>query len=157
MVALDGLARENRLDIAKYLIDCGADVKLKRGPYSALEYVFTVGVEETEEEQFNFALFLISKGANINNSSQGNLIFRAARYNNTLMVNYLINERGVDINLTCDNGYSALMYAARNECYNVAKYLIENGARQDIVGKDGKTAKDLAIERGNEEIIALFN
>ncbi|XP_030633707.1 NAD-capped RNA hydrolase NUDT12 [Chanos chanos] len=61
----------------------------------------------------------------------------------------LINERG-------EQGWTALMFAARNGHYEVAKILISNGCDKSLVNKSGQTAYDIAKFWGYKHIAKLF-
>lgn len=150
MAALEWTYKENRLDVARYLVEAGADVSIVVCSYSALDFVFTRNMsknENVEQEEFEFALYLISQGAKIENVRLGNVIFDAAKGNNVLMVKYLITEKRVNVDLVDDEyGNSVLMWAVYWNSYNVVKYLIEQGANLEITNNEGKNAYDLALE-----------
>lgn len=155
---------DNRFDIARYLIDHGADVTIEVRPYgTALDYVFSSNSGENysrqvEEDEYNFARFLMDCGADIENVSIGHFIIEAARGNNALMVDYLIKEKNVDIDFIGNSrGYTSLMWAVYFNCHNVIEYLIENGADLEIVNEDGKTARDIALEKGDSKTLELLN
>ena len=91
---------KTRIEVAKYLVEAGADVNIAVNNYSALDYVFTNNSinynEEDETQEFEFAIYLIEMGADYKNVRLGNLIFDAAKQNNLLMVDYLLNEKNVN-------------------------------------------------------------
>lgn len=152
---------ESRLSIAEYLIKSGADVTIIKNNYSALDYAFTYNVvdysESTEILDFQLAMLLLNKGLSITDVRLGNVIFIAAKNNNKLMVEYLIKELNVNIDfIDSTYGNTALIWAVQNNCYNVAKYLIDNGANIDIKNNNDKTALDIAIEKNNIDILNLF-
>lgn len=138
-----------RLEIAKYLVEAGADVNLKVNGHTALGEVFSYNLIDynpnTELQDFEFALFLLEKGADVENVKNGNLIFSAAQNNNLMMVEYLLTEMHVDINIVDDTGNSVLMHAAMCNGYRIVEYLLEHGASIDIVNDDGKTVFDLVV------------
>lgn len=150
-----------RLEIAKYLVEAGADLNLKVHGNTALEKVFSYNLinynPNTELQDFEFALYLLEKGANIENVRYGNLIFSAARNNNLMMVEYLLTEMRVDINIVDDAGNSVLMHAVMLNVYRVVEYLLEHSASIDIVNNEGKTAFDLAVEKDYLEGELLTN
>ena len=66
-------------------------------------------------------------------------------------------ETGSDINVKDDNGWTALMLLARNEDRaEVFNILIRAGADVDAKNRDGKTALDIAEEKGMPEIAQLL-
>lgn len=51
---------------------------------------------------------------------------------------------------------TALMIAVKKDLESGVKMLLDSGADQSLTDKEGKTARKIAEERGNEKIIALF-
>lgn len=161
MVAL-GQNNESRVLIAEYLINNGADAAIISNDYSALDYAFTYNVvdysESTEILDFQLAMLLLNNGLSITDVRLGNVIFIAAKNNNKLMVKYLIEDLNVNIDVIDPTyGNSSLIWVVKNNCYNVVKYLLDNGANLDIKNNNGKTALDIAIEKNNIDILNLFN
>lgn len=66
-------------------------------------------------------------------------------------------DQGIDINLQDKSGYSALYYAVLYNRTNIAKYLIAHGADVNLKDKDGKTPLDIAIFKGNLDLINIIN
>lgn len=60
-------------------------------------------------------------------------------------------DRGVDVNSTDEEGYSALHAAAENNYLNVVKLLVTHGADVNLKGQ--YTALELAVMAANQEII----
>lgn len=153
--------KSTRLEIAKYLVESGADLNLKVHGNTALGEVFSYNVinynPNIELQDYEFALYLLEKGAKIDNVRYGNLIFSAARNNNLMMVEYLLTEMNVDINIVDDSGDSILMHAVMLNSYRIAEYLLEHNASIDIVNNDGKTVFDLVIENDYLEGELLTN
>ena len=71
-----------------------------------------------------------------------------------LVRQYLIN--GASVNFTIDRGWTALMIAAYNDYYYVAKILLRNGADINMKNKSGSTALSLAFERNQYEVAKLL-
>jgi ankyrin repeat protein len=66
-------------------------------------------------------------------------------------------EHEADVNLKANDGSTALMLAASSGGSDLARALLSKGA--DVTAKfrkSGKTALDLAKERGHTEIVALL-
>jgi ankyrin repeat protein len=70
------------------------------------------------------------------------------------VVHYLINEAKVDVDQACNNN-TPLMWAAKAGSSGLVASLLEAGADASIQ-VDGKTAKTLANESGNQATINLF-
>lgn len=78
----------------------------------------------------------------------------ASSSNNSEAVQILINM-GADSNIQTEDGWTALMYAARDKPENI-KTLLINGANQDLRNNDGKTALDIAKENYPETAEEFF-
>jgi uncharacterized protein len=68
----------------------------------------------------------------------------------------LLMTKGADINAWDSSGYSALHMAAMGESKEIAEALINAGALRHIKNMHGQTARDIALERGVPEMVALF-
>jgi ankyrin repeat protein len=64
----------------------------------------------------------------------------------------LLLDAGADPNAPQDDGFRAIHEAGANDDRAMAELLISRGARPDIKDDKGKTAADLARERGHAEI-----
>ena len=117
---------------------------------------------------FTYALFkyddleliqlLVQKGANINyiHSYQGSALTVACKKNNPTIVEYLISL-GLDVNdQTGHSGWTPLMSAVCNECYDVVHLLLANGADKELTNSSGRTALDMAQYRNRTAIIDLL-
>jgi len=78
----------------------------------------------------------------------------ASSNNNAEAVQILINM-GADANLQTDDGWTALMYAARDNPENI-KTLLINGADSELENNDGQTALDIAKENYPENAEEFF-
>ena len=160
MVTLDS-NNENKFEIARYLVESGADVNIEVAGTTAIEQVFTYNPDNQDisiKEEYEFALYLINNGADIELGTLGNVVFAAARTNNVLMVKHLIENMQVDINMQdLIVGNTPLMWAVKIDCYDVVKYLLDKGANIELVNKDGKTARDIALENVNYKILELLS
>jgi ankyrin repeat protein len=68
----------------------------------------------------------------------------------------LLVKNGLDINAKGGyNGYTPLHDAVNGGHLDVVRVLLDAGARTDIAGHDGKTALDLARERGDKTVLEL--
>ena len=68
------------------------------------------------------------------------------------VIKYLI-EKGADVNMQDQIGYTALMYAVINSQLPIIKYLIENGADPKLQNVFKKTVLSFAENRANQPII----
>jgi len=66
-------------------------------------------------------------------------------------------EKGVNINTRdYDDKKTALIIATRKKELPLVKYLLGNGAKPNLVGKDGKTALVIAAEAGNRAMVDVL-
>ena len=54
-------------------------------------------------------------------------------------------------------GNTPLMWAVKIDSYDVVKYLLDKGANIELVNKDGKTARDIALENAKNKILELLS
>jgi ankyrin repeat protein len=85
-----------------------------------------------------------------------NRVMAGAIRDDVLVVHNLI-EKGVDINAVDDNGYTPLMYAAANGCYETCRLLIDSGANRDIKTAMGNTAWHFADKNGHSKVATLLS
>lgn len=62
---------------------------------------------------------------------------------------------GVQIDVTDDNGYTALHLATQKGCIAQAYLLLKHKAKYDSVAKDGKKPIDIAVDQRNADIVTL--
>jgi uncharacterized protein len=65
--------------------------------------------------------------------------------------------KGVDANAVYRNDLTALMWAAGYGNNDAVKVLLDAGARVDLKDNRGKTAADIARERGYAETVTLLD
>ncbi|MGK0367573.1 MAG: ankyrin repeat protein/V8-like Glu-specific endopeptidase [Thermoproteota archaeon] len=165
----------NQIDIAKLIINADADINLSiRGMRTPLDIATELGsieIYETLKEKHNIIIqdlkinelslianavglgksfelinYLISEGANINDTYDGKtLLAIAIETDKAALLNVLI-DGGADIN-TLSNGRSILYTAITKGKTEVAIALINKGADVDTTA-NGKSALYLSIEKG---------
>ena len=75
---------------------------------------------------------------------------------NDVIVEYLLSL-GLNINYqTAHSGWTPLMSAVCNECFEVAHLLLANGADKKRTNTNGRTALDMALYRNRTAIIHLL-
>ncbi len=181
---LTAAARHGYLDIAKILIEAGAEVDYDAGDHGSamteaagggyndiLELFLGNGGDINERSQgqgtpLNAAArngyektvsFLLDKGADIDyqNDGQGTALNAAARNGYDKVVSLLL-EKGADINRQNDGQGTALNAAARNGHVEVAKMLLDNGADIDRQNDGQGTPLNAAARNGHNEMVALL-
>jgi ankyrin repeat protein len=109
--------------------------------------------------QYEAARYLVFKGADVNQSINGNSGIRpihlAAAQNHLDVVNMLL-ERNVKVNIQHDTGITPLHYAAKQGNLEMLIALLEDGADVNITMDDGATPADLAMENGHFEIADIL-
>ncbi|XP_075458270.1 NAD-capped RNA hydrolase NUDT12 isoform X2 [Ascaphus truei] len=68
----------------------------------------------------------------------------------------LLSHSSSLINETAENGWSALMYSARNGHFDAVKMLLEKGCDKSLVNKSKQTALDIAKFWGHKHIVNLL-
>ena len=110
------------------------------------------------KEKFNSSLIdsiLSNPKIDINErNAQGNTaLIEAVRSENIGLAIELINCGRVDVNAVGADGWTALMYAAQNGCFEVTRLLLQNGADVKAVNSDGNTAMMIADKNGYSKIV----
>ncbi|CAH2297132.1 peroxisomal NADH pyrophosphatase NUDT12 [Pelobates cultripes] len=75
----------------------------------------------------------------------------------TAKLNVLLSHSSSLINETAENGWTALMYGARNGHFDVVKSLLEKGCDKSLVNKSRQTALDIAKFWGHKHIVNLLS
>ncbi|PMD50921.1 uncharacterized protein K444DRAFT_476501, partial [Hyaloscypha bicolor E] len=64
-------------------------------------------------------------------------------------------DGGADVNLAQD-GVTALMRASDNNLVGNVKLLLEKGANPNVVDERGRTAMEIASEKGHDDLVMLL-
>jgi ankyrin repeat protein len=108
----------------------------------------------------NFAAVrkLLDDGVDVNwKNKEGDTALIWASVEGHAEVVKLLLDRGALTDLQRNGGATALMYASFFGHVECVRLLLERGADMSIKDRNGKTAKDDAIERGNDAIGQLLN
>ena len=149
----------NLVEIAKYLMENGADINLKTGT----GHTPLMAAASGSEELFNL---LLSEGADPlvkleNGTSAFTMLITGVLMDRIPMtVADKLIELGADVDESSTTGetkgYTCLMMAARNQRPDLVKYLVENGADVNARAGDGNTPLSLAQKEEDAEMIALL-
>lgn len=83
-------------------------------------------------------------------------LMRASQTGHAAVVALLAGRKGAGLNARDENGFTALMWAARGGQVKAIGALLAAGADRAVRGLDGSTAAELAVKRGGAEAAALF-
>ncbi|XP_041531249.1 cortactin-binding protein 2 isoform X2 [Microtus oregoni] len=84
------------------------------------------------------------------------LLQQAAAQGNVTLLSMLLNEEGLDINYSCEDGHSALYSAAKNGHTDCVRLLLNAEAQVDAADKNGFTPLCAAAAQGHFECIELL-
>lgn len=101
---------------------------------------------------------LLSQGVNpsVKDGWGGTAIMYAAVQGHADVVQTLLDS-GVNVNQRSRFGRTPLMHAAYSGRLCVVELLVARGALPDLADEEGRTAKQLALRRGNSDIVSFFN
>lgn len=151
--------------ISMFLIEQGADINAAGKGYTPLSNVaHMVYSQESEKEEYirsgmELFVYLVENcdTLEVRPHSHTNILECTTSFDNLPAVKYLIENHYFEMNDFSENGMTILHFAVKKDSINVCKYLLEQGANQNILDAEGKTAYDYALENGSEDMIALFN
>jgi ankyrin repeat protein len=149
------LATVNKdITVMRFLLDKGADINFqeKNGKSPLM-------VASTFKNYTVITDFLLRNGADIDlkDEEEKTAMVYALESEDTFDNAILLIEHGADINTQETRwGWTPLMIAARHNYFDVIVWLIENGADKNIKDKDGRTAYDIAVKAGNEELARML-
>ena len=150
------------LDIMKLLISKKADVN-KASRFKKVPLNVTAGSNNIEG-----AKLLIASGAKLNavNNNGSSIVHEAAFWGQPKMMAFLLKDKGLSANLRANNGATPLHFAMwqmrrgftkYNQGYlDCIKLLLKHGANTELRAGNQGTAKEMAKNRGLDEVLALF-
>ena len=130
------------------------DIKLLHNPIPELVRSFTYAARRGDVSK---VADMVQAGmpVDIDDEDGWTALFRAACYNRTDVVRYLLNN-GANVNKQDSLGWTVLHHASRMNQTDVMRILLEHGARKDIKDKYGNTPIDLARPCNHKEAIDLL-
>ncbi|EOH94245.1 ankyrin repeat domain-containing protein [Enterococcus pallens] len=140
----------NQVDIAKALIDAGADIN-KQDAIQDSPYLYAGA--QGRSEILSYMLAHATPNQAITNRFGGNALIPAAEKGHLDNVKILLADKRVDINHQNNYGYTALIEAVAlrdgSQVYqDIVAELLKNGADPTLVDNYGKTALDYANQLG---------
>lgn len=154
---------EASYEIAKLLIEYGADANLHASSWNVLECEllhYQIIVEKNGEDFFSESIcFLIDHGADVKQKAFGDscfLIHLAVYRTSGKVLQLMINEYGAEVDALDSNGKTPLILAAERGKEEMVTILLQNHASKTITDTAGKTAYDYAVENGYTELAELL-
>ncbi|NWV01737.1 CTTB2 protein, partial [Upupa epops] len=92
---------------------------------------------------------LLTSGGPVPLGGRPTLLHQAAAQGNVTLLSMLLNEEGLDINYSCEDGYSALYSAAMNGHTDCVRLLLTAEAEVDAADKNGFTPLCSAVAQGH--------
>jgi uncharacterized protein len=148
---LEIAAQEGLLEIAKLLVDAGADVDERgfRG-HTPLRVACRNGHVELVK-------YFLSKGSEVDSRGEdGATPLEHAAGKGHLEIVTLLVESGADVNIQDREKDFPLGEAARHGFVDVVNYLLAKGADITLKNQDGHTAQELARLSGQAKIVAIL-
>lgn len=150
---------ENDVEIAKLLIDAGADIN-QQDAIQDSAYLYAGAQGKTEI--LRYMMKNAKPNQQVRNRFGGNALIPAAEKGHLDNVRLLLTDSQVDINHQNDYGYTALIEAVAltdgSKVYqDIVKELVDAGADQNLRDRYGKTALDYAKEQDYKKMIELLN
>ena len=162
MIALGDNLPVQHPGIVELLLEHGADINLpdRRGKTSLLLALETVGDAKLLQA-------ILARGGDVRAvGREGQSAVCAAAQRGDIVLAERLLEMGAPPDVPTNRGMTALMALAaglewdayrEDECVRLAQKLIASGADPRRVDSLGKSAADLAFERGNLELLALID
>lgn len=149
--------KRNQPRIARVLIDAGADVNAKDSMQdSAFLYAGAEGLEEILK-------LTIEAGADVTSTNRygGTALIPASEHGHVSTVKMLI-AAGVPVDHVNNLGWTAMHEAiilndGGPDQVETVRLLLEAGADPDITENGGLTSRELAVEKGYDEIVAVID
>lgn len=141
-------ARHKKTRLGELLLEAGADVNLRN------KYGETAIMLASYHGQMDMVKQLHEKGAEFDHAGWNPLIYAATNGYHEI-VTFLLDS-GANINVTTDNGTTALMMAVRGSHYDTVKLLLARGANLQASNEAGETALDWANKKGHSKIMQLL-
>ncbi|MEV7618694.1 ankyrin repeat domain-containing protein [Microbacterium sp. NPDC089321] len=151
------VTKQNQPLLARVLIDAGADVNAKDSMQdSAFLYAGAEGLDE-------ILTLTIEAGADVTSTNRygGTALIPASEHGHVSTVKMLI-AAGVPVDHVNKLGWTAMHEAiilndGGPDQVETVRLLLEAGADPDITENDGLTSRELAVQKGYDEIVAVID
>ena len=152
------VCRNGRLDIARFLLQCGASVDTVNDHGETCLWLAIVYYNGSTD----LVQLLLTHGASVDaalTSSGATPLMMACMLGHLEIVQILLRQANGPanvINAACGNGTTALHAASENGNANVVEFLIANGANMEAVTKSGETPLTMASRNEEWEVLKIF-
>jgi len=135
LTALHYAAEKGDLEVVKFLVEHGADIKAEDLVLSRSVIHFAA-----ENGHLDCIKYLTEKGANLldRDSFGATAMHYAARSNKLEVIKFLV-DRKIDYRAKDARGWSAMHYAAEGGSIDVVRYLLAKGLNINELNEDGRT------------------
>lgn len=159
--------KDNRYELALYLIEQGADVTMPPVHFESSNVVYDSPVvdalaisendsPETIAQGYELFVYLMEHDAPITVANNETLLSIAVYWNNEKAVRYILKNKPDEINAQNFEGKTPLILAIEGKNANICRLLLENGADVYIRDFGGKTALYYAKLSYIKEIKEMF-
>ncbi len=139
-------------DGIRLLLDNGANVNLQnKNGFTALMYI----IQRKNVENLEHVSLLVRNGADVHikNKYNQNALLLAVDTKKEKIVNYLLNIKGIEINIQSNQGNTPLGLAVQQNNTFLSRKLLENGADPNLVNKLGIGPIHYAASQGNIDML----
>ncbi|MCY4328964.1 MAG: ankyrin repeat domain-containing protein [Endozoicomonadaceae bacterium] len=151
IMSLMGLARTNKIQIIKFLIDLGVDINAQNDN-NTTALICAVTAQNAEAVDL-----LLYNNANVNiQDGDGNTALIYAATGETKEITQLLLAKQANTDIQNKEGNTALICAVRLQRTETVKLLLASGANIYIKNNDGDTAESCAGKTKNSEVIQLL-
>ncbi|MCY4176965.1 MAG: ankyrin repeat domain-containing protein, partial [Endozoicomonadaceae bacterium] len=151
IMSLMGLARTNKIQIIKFLIDLGVDINAQNDN-NTTALICAVTAQNAEAVDL-----LLYNNANVNiQDGDGNTALIYAATGETKEITQLLLAKQANTDIQNKQGNTALICAVRLQRTETVKLLLASGANIYIKNNDGDTAESCAGKTKNSEVIQLL-
>lgn len=141
--------KDSKLDIVKYLVEKGANIREKNQNMSMVQWAKFLSQEEVEN-------YLIKKGGAIPVNDKNYSIFLEIIKNNNEEVKKMVEQNSKLIELEDELKRTPLFYSILMDNYEITKFLLENGANIDMQDIYKENSFYVAIKNNSPLICKLL-
>lgn len=150
----------SRLEIARLLIEYGANVDLNGSKITALfreaERMICDKNITLDDEYEEIFFLLIENGAGIYDTKNNSIIHYLSYANQTELLDKLALRYNIPIDTKNAKGQTPLFWAVKAESTETVEYLLSKNVDITVIDAQGKTPYDYALEKSNNKLIEML-